>query len=86
MRCQQALNLGDHLRIFGAGEQLRPLRLFTLNQAAEQGLGLHPLLRIHGGSPKASISQARAIAHSRLTVAGDSSISSAVSSIEKPAK
>src|SRR5579883_520697 len=55
----------------------------------EDGLDLSPLFGIHALSPLLLISrcsQARAVAHSRFTVAGEIPSTSAVSSMERPPK
>ena len=69
---------------FGA----QPGRAFagrTLERAVEDALDLTPALRRHAPS-SACLSHARAIAHCRLTVAGETPTASAVSSTVRPPK
>jgi hypothetical protein len=84
---EQRLHLALHRNICptSLGNECRALGGRCLHGRAGNGLHFGPALRRHC-VPSSRRSHARAIAHSRLTVAGETSSASAVSSILSPPK
>jgi len=87
---EQRLDFLPERGIAAAGrlEKNRALRRLTLQRLGQYGAHLPPALGSHSSGPRSNsrLSQSRATRHWRLTVAGDTSSTSAVSSMLSPAK